>query len=141
MSWSDPPSRIHPLGGAVNAFDIGREETGSGKSLAYMLPLVQQCRELEQAPRRSSRGLARPAAAFRTGILPVYGFDSIRIVFERGEAKSPKTQATPQGNSTRRILVCELLVCEMAVVINHSELRPIRELSSWSFRASTQPDA
>ena len=44
------------------------------------------------------------AAVFRTKTLHVYGFDSIRILFQRGEI-SQHTGNSP-GNPTRRISVC-----------------------------------
>ena len=48
----------------------------------------------------------------RTKILHVYGFGSIWIALLRGEI--PQHTGNPPGNSTRRILVCKILVQSMA---------------------------
>ena len=46
--------------------------------------------------------------AFRAEIFRVYGFDSIRIFFVRGEIR--KHTGNSRGILTRRTLVCEMLV-------------------------------
>ena len=50
------------------------------------------------------------AAVFYTDILHVSGFDSSRVLFSRGDIFK-HTGGSP-GNSTQRILVCELSVCK-----------------------------
>ena len=63
-------------------------------------------------------GVPARTAVIRTAILHAYGFDSIRIVFPRGEIF--QTTGNSPGNPTRRILVCEVLDLKMTV-------------SAWSF--------
>ena len=49
------------------------------------------------------------AAAFRTKILHVYGFDPVSVVFSRGEI--PQHAGSSPGSSTRRILDSKMLIC------------------------------
>ena len=63
---------------------------------------------MKEPPSRILQG----TAVFHTNILPVYGFDSIRILLVRGEIL-PNTGNAPEI-SIRWILVCELLVCTFA---------------------------
>ena len=76
-----------------------------------LLPAIRPSRRREQKPRTLKSPVAlRPL--FVPTILPVYRFDSIRILFPRGEI--PQNAGNALGISTRRMSVCELLVCRIA---------------------------
>ena len=53
------------------------------------------------------------APVFRAKILHGYGFDPIRALSQRGEV--PQHTGNSSGKSTPRILVCEMVIWQMAV--------------------------
>ena len=77
-----------------------------------------------------------PTADFRAKILHVCGADSIGILFLRGEV--PQSTGNATGNSTRRILACELAFKQVAVrsirKLRISESKILgRSLWTWEF--------
>ena len=83
------------------------------------IEIMRTDRALLHKPRQ-----AETTAVSCTDILHVYGFGSIRSLFQWGEIPP---NSPPSGNSTRRMLACELLVCKTAV----SEIYVHRDDTPW----------
>ena len=85
------------------------DRRNQAKDDAWAFSCRAQCSKLT---RFGASGLLQPFCVL-IYILHVDGFDSIRISSSRVELTQRRQ---PSGNSTRKMLVCELLVCRMAVM-------------------------